>query len=260
MLLFICGFEPSDTIDNWPFFVFAFIAGLVFSKLAENAFWTKWTRNPKWAIRKGVDTLNNSIGYKKFDSEHYTKNVYYIEYYCVSKNPIYKTIQILETQYRFVENLILLSIICFVICFCKPCELKQLFCLGCKSGEAIIGIYSFMILFTFVGCIINKFPLPQKGMVELRKTIVSIVIYSLIIVCLIISNWLHIKSFFDSFNSVSDLDLLSLIRFDTSSSYCFIFAALVLLYLAYKIQLKISTLVIEGAYYSNIIDNQKERN
>ena len=41
LLLFICGFEPSDTIDNWPFFVVAFIAGLVFSKLAENAFWTK---------------------------------------------------------------------------------------------------------------------------------------------------------------------------------------------------------------------------
>lgn len=247
LLLFICGFTPCDTIYEWLFFVFAFIAGLVFSKLAENAFWTKWTRNPNWAINKGMVLFNENIGYKKYDCDNYTKQDYYKDYYRITKEPIYKTIQILEAQYRFMENLFLLSFIFLLIVAVMQADLDnvikmQLFDNLYEKQKMVIYIFVVLFLCVCMGLLVNKCMPDIDCCIEkdFKKCIIGVSwIITIVILIAFLSSSYHSKS--------------------PSICYISLFAMLLFCFLAYKIQLKISTLVIEGAYYSNIIDNQKEK-
>ncbi len=241
LLLFICGFTPCDTIYEWVFFIFAFIAGLAFSKLAENAFWTKWTRNPRWAVCLGIEILN-----KKLDIEHtvpfsdYSMNAYYADYYRISKEPIYKTIQILEAQYKFIGNMFLLLVICLCISVFVSDDLSNFLCVEVyrKQGKMLMIVYFIMFFFACVGCVIKEEPRSDSNN-YCRKVDLKCANVLLLTI-----------SFF--------LGLIVLML--PNSLFCVsLFTMMMLAFLACKVQLKISTLVIEGAYYSKLGLNNKIR-
>ena len=251
LLLILCNIMPNTLSSFWLFFVFAFIAGLIFSKLAENAFWTKWTRNPKWAIRKGVETLNKHLNINQQIS-NYSINEYYRDYYRVSKEPSYKTILVLEAQYRFICNLMIVSLVCFFVClagfsidFENP--IKSSFqddpikCCDCCSSPILpidFFIPSFLYAILFL-CDIVGFFVVDNNKTDCKfkfdsnifedKTIYKIGRAFLLIV------------FF----------LISLCMYCANCKYKAVFLGIsvLLLLLSNKIQRKISTLVIEGAYY-----------
>lgn len=239
LLLFICGFTPNDLIYEWLFFVLAFIAGLVFSKLAENAFWTKWTRNPKWAIRKGIEKQNEKLNdNQKISIYDYSLNNYYNDYYRVTKEPVYKTIQILEAQYRFVENLFLLSFVCLLIGVVMQKNLNsviqmQLFECLYEKQKMMIYIYVALFLCVCMRLLVNKCMPDIDCHIEedCKKCIIGVLwIITIVLLIAFLSSSYH-----------SELPSLCYVSF---------FVMLLFGFLAYKIQLKISTLVIEGAYYS----------
>ena len=242
LLLFICGFTPNDLTYEWVFFVFAFIAGLVFSKLAENAFWIKWTRNPKWIICKGVEIVNKDISIEddKIVINDYEKsNKYLKDYYRITKEPIYKTIQILETQYRFMENLLLLTVICFFVGASVSDNLRHFLCVDVysKHVEMLIIVYIVMSLFAYLGCVIKNSCLDNNYhccIVDLKCVAV---------LCLTVSFFLG----------------LAVLIMPNSLTCVSLFVMIILGILACKIQLKISTLVIAGAYYLHKTDNQEEK-
>lgn len=246
LLLFICGFTPNDLIYEWAFFVFAFVAGLVFSKLAENAFWTKWTRNPKWAIRQGIEKLNEKLNdNQKLSIYDYLLNDYYNDYYVVTKEPVYKTIQILEAQYRFVGNLVLLSFICLFICDVKGAGLDSFFQMKLfenvyEKQKVMIYVYVVLFLCVCMGLLVNKCMPDIDCYVEesCKKCIMGVLwITTIVLLITFISSSYHSGS--------------------PSLCYVSLFAMLLFGFIAYKIQLKLSTLVIEGAYYSKKIEKQK---
>ena len=229
LLLFICGFTPCDTIYEWLFFVFAFIAGLVFSKLAENAIWTKWTRNPKWAIDKGDKALEET-------KEKEWRHLYYINYYKLSKESCYKTIQILEAHYRFVVNLLMLAVVCFSIGAFEPCGLRQFLCMDVysKRGEMMVIIYGVLLVFACLKEVVDSCSKTNNDIqCEFDTKCASVLLLTITI-------------------------FLGIIFFILPDSLCCasLFAMSLLGFLAFIIQLKISALVIEGAEYLKRIENE----
>ena len=230
VLLLICGFTPNDLIYEWAFFVFAFIAGLVFSKLAENAFWIKWTRNPKWAIDKGKKALEET-------KEKEWRHLYYIKYYKLSKESCYKTIQILEAHYRFVVNLLMLAVVCFSIGAFELCGLKQFLCLEVysKKGELMVIIYGVLLFFACLKEVVGSCSKTNNNIqCEFDTKCASVLLLTITI-------------------------FLGIIFFILPDSLCCasLFAISLLGFIAFIIQLKISALVIEGAYYSKMRNNKK---
>lgn len=247
LLLFICGFTPDNMMYKWSFFVYAFIAGLVFSKLAENAFWTRWTRNPKWAIKKGIEAVNRDmVDEKKIKIDDYMKSMsnYIRDYYQVTKGSNYKIIQILEAQYKFVTNLVLLSIVCL---FIDVTISKELACFvqlenPVEKEKALIYVYVVLFLCVCMGLLVNKcMPNLDCCIEEDGKNCIIGVFWIITIVLLIafISSSYHSES--------------------PSICYVSLFAILLFSFLAYKIQLKISTLVIEGAYYLKELEKEENK-
>ena len=242
LLLFICGFTPENMGYKWSFFVFAFIAGLAFSKLAENTFWTRWTRNPKWAIKKGIEAVNRDIEQDEemIIIDDYMKSMgnYIRDYYQVTKGSNYKIIQILEAQYKFITNLVLLSILCLFIGVTIPQKLDcfvqlELFINPIEKEKVLIYVYAALFFCVCIGLLMNRcMPKVDLHIEEDCKN------------CLIGMFWIVVVVLLFLFVSFEEYTVCSIS----------LFLILIFGFLASKIQIKISTLVIEGGYYFEKIE------
>ena len=245
LLLFICGFTPDNMMYKWSFFVYAFIAGLVFSKLAENAFWTRWTRNPVWAIKKGIEAVNRDIELideKKIIIDDYMNSMsnYIRDYYQVTKGSNYKIIQILEAQYKFVTNLALLSIVCLFIGVINPTKLNcfvqiELFINPIEKEKMLIYVYVVLFFCVCVGLLMNS--CMPKVDIQIEEDCKN---------CFIGMFWIVIVVLLLLFVSFEKYTLCNIS----------LFLILIFSFLARKIQIKISTLVIEGAYYLKKLEKE----
>lgn len=108
VILMLCNISPDTLGSSWMFGGCAYIAGFVFSKLNESAFWTICTRNPEILIYNAKKELQNI----KDDS---AMHEYYRAYYNFSQRKHFSVITILEAQYSFFYNL---SVIALFLCLC----------------------------------------------------------------------------------------------------------------------------------------------
>ena len=258
LLLLLCNIMPNTLSPSWLFFVFAFIAGLVFSKLVENAFWTKWTRNPEWAIRKGVETLNKYLNDNQ-QRYSYSINEYYRDYYRVSKEPSYKTILILEAQYRFICNLLTISLLCFFACLVRLSidfeNLIKVSLLITQIDAEIIVHYpsvNFSLLYFLYGIllfcdIVGLFVIDKNNMIDCELKFDPNISEDKIIYK-IGRAFLLIVFFLISFCMFSG---------NCENKAIFLGVSVLLLLLSNKTQRKISTLVIEGAYYLKELEKEE---
>lgn len=267
LLLLLCNIMPNTLSPSWLFFVFAFIAGLIFSKLAENAFWTRWTRNPKCLL------IEAKLDTRQSRRKRVLKN-YYKDYYRLSRNATYKTVLILEAQYSFLYNLWLLLILYLIMIYysedsmiqfiesikcgtfsidcCKCCHVASNGCLTSINFVPLIVVYLVMLFFDILGwisceCFCDNniknqvIKSTRKDNEELKFIVRALYTLLFMLVAVLIYQNINLNNPI----SIFKWTLYALIT--------------TIPYIAYKIQLKISTLVIEGAYYLKELEKEENK-
>lgn len=233
LILLLCGIFPETSLF---YFISAYIVGLVFSKLSENAFWTVWTRNPK----KIIDKANQEFAKTQKDV---TFNGYYKNYYNISRERCFNNIQILEAQYAFVYNLFLVNIIYLLTSCFSPDYFKSILHVEIHDKNVCIVIISTIYLFLFLFALI-KVLYPFRQNVDSYKYSIALFLILLlfVVMCVIITIF----------------KLCNLCNY-TAPLYSAYTVMIVLIFalplLLYMIQCKISILVVEGNHYLNEINN-----
>ena len=149
LMLRICNIPTQD--DNWFYFVVAYIVGLIVVKLNEKTPWSECMRNNRCFILKGNKTLNNLNNGKDVD---HVKYQYYRKYYHILGSKAGNTISILESQYAFVWNLLVVLIVYsieYLVCDKDKNSLFPLFHL-----QSSLSPLFYLILVLFVICLVWK--------------------------------------------------------------------------------------------------------
>lgn len=259
LMLFLCNITPQTISPNWLFFVYAFIEGFVFSKLVENSFWTKFTRNPKCIIKNA----RKKVFCAKKDG---CLNRYYKSYYRISKIETYKTIQILEAQYTFVHNLLIVCIVYYIVVrfsrdyfnelfvsnesiglcsCCKQCVMKNTIPNTINLMPIIVSniILLFCCIFKWISCFGTCIKRKQEKEEKEQSCLLIKAMFALVVLVFTV---LMIR---DNNNHTFDVFICGLS-----------FLIILLPFLAYNIQLKISILVIEGAHYLKELEKEEHDN
>lgn len=248
LMLLACNITPYTT-NEWFYFMLAYIVGLIVTKLHEKTYWWNSFRNPNCLIQ------NANIKLKRTKADD-TKNQYYKNYYRVFKHKVNENISILEAQFAFLMNL-MIPMIVFIVMFsvCKDrliiifskdnyiinecnccCQLlhttNNVICV-CPLALSVIILGFFAILDSFFDCYkdgVGQCCCLGCGMLHLILILLFVVLsFCFFKACII---------------SVKEKQLL-LQRIGSTLAVSF----LLLPYLAYNIQRKISILVVEAGYY-----------
>lgn len=320
VILMLCNIAPDTLGSSWMFGGCAYIAGFVFSKLNESAFWSAYTRNPKFLIENAYANLNNLNCKDKS---------YYKAYYNYSQRSYFSTITILEAQYSFIYNLSVISILvslstlfdqrCIeyllssskhIMFYISPwskngyllssilpphndtVDLSFLFVLyitvftacllRCFNNSNAYGKGSFSLWLFAIATIISSFTIAGLSTFYATKmlntcilVIISLICISILTLsyCIVIKKNFH-GIFYFLFYIFATITIiwLSVVLIESSSSspmdrndtttiftlgyYLF---TCIIIFIAYKIQEKICNLIVEGDYFLNLIDEEKDK-
>lgn len=261
ILLFSCHISPATfEAFPWIFFILAFIAGFIFSKLNENGPFFHMIRNSKYFIVKARN---------KLDSINPIDDNYYRDYYCLCEKKTFSTIKLLEAHIAFFFNiailifaLLLIRVICPDYyndtissllhykkygCFCNPIIVNNIQ----PSISLPIIIISVQVVLLYIKCLCFKC-LCQKQESSIQKKCDITTIDKEKNECR--TNRLCFAFFFISLAAI----IISLI-FRSDWSFM-VLLCILLIYLVVKIQSKISYLVVEGAHYTSNINNSNTNN
>ena len=256
LMLFLCKITPQTISLTWLFFVFAFIEGFVFSKLVENSFWTKYTRNSPCLIKKARKIVHQTKKNRRLKS-------YYKSYYSISKNGTYKTVQILEAQYAFVHNLFFVCIAYLVVAWfhtdyfddnivglcncCKQCVVNDSATDSINLMPIIVSnvILLFCCILKWISCpcLCERKNRKKRKRMDKEKEQNRILIKATFALVVVIF-------FFFIIRGINKSTIIDVVK------WVLLLLLIILPFLAYRIQLKISTLVIEGGYY---LKNQEDK-
>lgn len=152
LMLRICNIVPKNDGD-WLFYVIAYIVGLVVVKLNEKTPWSECMRNNRCFISKGNKSLRELKSKK--DADNTRKYQYYKKYYHVLGDRVGNTISILESQYAFVWNLLVVLIVYSVEYLVCGKDMNSLFPLFHLKSSLSPLFYLIFVL--FVICLVWKF-------------------------------------------------------------------------------------------------------
>lgn len=250
LILVLCSVFPSMFFSEWMFFVIAFIAGFIFSKLSENAFWFKWIRNPECLIIKANKDLIRNI-------QDHIKYNYLSDYYTLSEKKTYDTVRVLEAQFAFVYNLCVLFSLYTIVNYndiSKICLDNFTFDLFnsnvCCSKiyhpttisfvcfAPMIKAYLTLIICVFIEVICQAFELIPKS-------------YNKALSCRIKPN-IYCKTGFRYLFAGIVIILTIYTWISPKLIHYLIIAIITLAFIAYNIQKKISYLIVEGAHYNRL--------
>lgn len=231
LMLLACNIKPN-TIDTWLFFIFAYIVGLIVSKLNENCIWSKCLRNPQCLIDEAERDLENI-------KTEPNKSRYYISYYRIFGNKVSDNIRILEAQYAFVWNLIIPTIV-YVVMFAYCSErLNNIF--NTTQNNICICPLAITIVILGIASVLTTIIENQRENVGQNCCMGCGYLLLIIISCLIFIAYCLCKQCIDT---IKNEDI-------TQQRIGATLALLTVLlpYLAYRIQKKIAILVVEGGEY-----------
>lgn len=242
LMLLACNVKP-DMINSWLYFLFAYVVGIIIVKLNENTIWSSLMRNPECIILMAKDNLTSTKNKPSLDS-------YFRDYYRVFEGKISDNIRTLEAQYAFVWNLIVpvctyvFSFICkggcsHMIKIGKNDVQICLFPIALTASILIIGNVISFIKEQYYLCVSNK----AKRIQNNCKCKCFWLVCGPLILCVIEAVFL-IYLYGSSFSSGNTNLIEQRIIGTTLGMFLFL-----LPYIAYCIQKKISTLVVEGAHY-----------
>lgn len=278
LMLLTCNIKPN-TINEWLYFVLAYIVGLIIVKLHENTIWYSCFRNPKCLIENGKRELTRT-------KSNPVLNQYYKEYYNLLGDKTSRTITILEAQFAFVLNL-LIPVVSFLLisCFCKErilwifqndnlvandnccccmqslkdapiCICPILLSIVVLSFGAIINFLYQYIVGIISECINRTGVFPKQcpcqsekniGLFSKKCTYLFLLVIILYIFSISFLSFICLNSTYYYDNNHEDLMLQ---RIDSALAVLLILLPI----LAFHIQKKISSLVAEGNHY---MDNKK---
>lgn len=241
LMLLTCNIKPN-TINEWLYFVLAYIVGLIIVKLHENTFWYSCVRNPRHLIESAEKELDNN----KKDKNSYLKN-----YYRIFGDKVATNIRILEAQFAFVMNLMIpMAIFLLMFSFCKE-KIVAILNLGsfdvncncccCQILSIEKNIYICPLALTIIVLAFGTFieylkNCDNKGK-EQYRLLPCIILFSFLVV--LFTYTLYSYSFTFRGNN------LTLQRIGATLGIIFV----LLPFIAYRIQKKISILVVEGGHY-----------
>lgn len=250
LMLRICGFAPCQRICNcascqdgdWLFYVIAYIVGLVIVKLNEKTPWSECMRNNRCFIEKGNGALRKlKCG---IEEDNMKKYQYYKKYYHVLGDRVGNTISILESQYAFVWNLLVVLIVYSVEYLVCDKDMNSLFPLFHLKSS--LSPLFYLILVLFVICLVWKFIKTKfvKNACCWRE-LCCMVLGTSKILCAIFAIVIFCFSPMNTKDPVSIGYLLS--------------ALLVIIpFIAFSIQSKISELVIENDHFLSEMEKDKK--
>ena len=240
-MLRICNIVPKNDGD-WLFYVIAYIVGLVVVKLNEKTPWSECMRNNRCFISKGNKSLRELKSKK--DADNTRKYQYYKKYYHVLGDRVGNTISILESQYAFVWNLLVVLIVYSVEYLVCGKDMNSLFLLFHLKSSLSPLFYLIFVL--FVICLVWKFIKTKfvKNACCWRE-LCCMVLGTSKILCVTFAIVVFCFSSMDSNNSTSIGYLLS--------------ALLVIIpFIAFSVQSKISELIIENDHFLTEMENDKK--
>jgi hypothetical protein len=268
--LLICNLTPDKILPIWLYLIIALLSGFIFAKLSENAFWYKWIRNTDCFILKA----NKEIIIVK--SRIY-QNSYIKDYYTLSGTKTFNTITILEAQFAFVYNLIVLLFLYSILNFNTISSItldsisfnfsKASYCCGTiqnttipfNSFKPLIKVHLLLLICSFIKIICSNIKLAVKcSQNERKEGTQSNLKNTTTIVCN--------KCCKAGFNyliagTIITIIIYALVKINGNSNplLLYIIIALILLaVIAYHLQKKISYMVVEGAYYNRKLSNNSK--
>ena len=242
LMLRICNIVPKNDGD-WLFYVIAYIVGLVVVKLNEKTPWSECMRNNRCFISKGNKSLRELKSKK--DADNTRKYQYYKKYYHVLGDRVGNNISILEAQYAFVWNLLVVLIVCSIEYLVnvnddgKVC-IQSLF----HAEKNLFPLYH-LIFALFVICLVWSF---------IRKKFVKNACCWRELCCMVLGTGKVLCVTF----------AIVVFCFSSMGSGCskpigYLLSALLVIipFIAFSIQSKISELIIENDYFFTEMENDK---